>query len=156
MKEYTKILSAEPSNPVIDILADLLSGKGGELNAIHQYFFQYVMTSDIELKKLFKHLMMEEMKHAELLADSILAFGGIPYLCNHFNKFFSTDFLDYSLSEKEFVLNDIKDEEFAIKSYNNAIEQVDNESLKKLLGEIRDDELSHLDELKKQLERFEN
>lgn len=153
-QEYSKILKAEPSNPVINTLANLLSGKGGELNAISQYFFQYIMTSDMELKNLFKQIMHDEMNHAELLADAIVAFGGIPYLCNEYNKFFTTEYLHYALNEKEFLLSDIQDEEFAIKSYNNAIDNITNESLRNLLAEIRDDELEHLNLLKEQLKNF--
>lgn len=153
-KVYSKIMEAEPANPTIDMLADLLSGKYGELSAITQYFFQYSMTSDVELKKLFKEFMMDEMMHAELLADAIIAFGGIPILCNHVNKFFTTEYLDYSLNERDFIVNDIKDEEISIKNYDASIAKADNESLKKLLQEIRTDELEHLTLLKAQLERF--
>ena len=46
------------------------------------------------------------------------------------------------------------EEEIAIKNYQQAIDQVENESLKKLLGEIQDDEREHLKLLKEQLERF--
>ena len=49
---------------------------------------------------------------------------------------------------------DIMWEEIAIKNYQNAIDKVENESLKKLLSEIQDDEKDHLKLLKDQLARF--
>lgn len=151
---YTKILDAEPQNPTISILADLLSGRDGELSSIMLYFFQEVMTSDMELKKVLAQIKHDEMLHAKLLADAIVDFGGVPYLCNSQNKFFNTEYVDYALNEKQFLLVDIMSEEIAIKNYQQAIDQVENESLKKLLSEIQDDEKEHLKLLKEQLERF--
>ena len=153
-ESYTKILDAEPENPTISLLADLLSGKDGELTAIMQYFFQEVMTSDEQLKKLLGQIKHDEMHHAKLLADAMVAFGGVPYFCNQFNKFFTTEYVDYALSERQFLLTDIRGEEIAIKTYDDAINKVENESLKQLLGEIRDDEKEHLKLFREQLERF--
>ncbi len=153
-QSYTKILDAEPENPTISLLADLLSGKDGELTAIMQYFFQEVMTSDAELKEVLRKIKHDEMEHAKLLADAMVAFGGVPYLCNQFNKFFTTEYLDYAMSERQFLMSDIRGEEKAIKDYQDAIDQVDNESLKQLLTEIQDDEKEHLKMLREQLERF--
>lgn len=155
MKEqYTKILNAEPENPTISLLANLLSGKDGELSSIMLYFFQEVMTSDMELKKVLAQIKHDEMVHAKLLADAIVDFGGVPYLCNSQNKFFTTEYVDYALNEKQFLLVDILNEELAIKNYQQAIDQVENESLKTLLTEIQDDEKQHLKLLKEQLEKF--
>lgn len=151
---YTKILDVEPQNPTISLLADLISGKDGELTAIMQYFFQEVMTSDEELKNLLKEIKHDEMHHAKLLAEAMTEFGGVPFLCNQFNKFFTTEYVDYALNERQFLLSDIRDEELSIKLYDEAIQKVDNESLKQLLGEIRDDEKTHLSKLREQLERF--
>ena len=153
-ENYTKIMDAEPENPTISLLADLLSGKDGELSAIMLYFFQEVMTSDMELKKVLGRIKHDEMTHAKLLADAIVDFGGVPFLCNSHNKFFTTEYVDYALNEKQFLLVDIMEEEIAIKNYQQAIDQVENQSLKKLLGEIQDDEREHLKLLKEQLERF--
>mgnify|MGYP004459367797 FL=1 len=155
MEKYTKILDAKPENHTINILADLLSGKDGELCAIMQYFYQIAMTSDKELKRLLEEIDRDEMMHARLLADAIVQFGGIPYLCNQYNKFFTTEYLDYAMNEREFLITDIRDEEKAIKSYEKAIEMVDNESLKTLFGEIMEDEKMHLKKLREQLERFD-
>ncbi len=155
MEKYTKILDAKPENHTINILADLLSGKDGELCAIMQYFYQIAMTSDKELKRLLEEIDRDEMMHARLLADAIVQFGGIPYLCNQYNKFFTTEYLDYAMNEREFLITDIRDEEKAIKSYEKAIEMVDNESLKTLFSEIMEDEKMHLKKLREQLERFD-
>lgn len=151
---YTKILDAEPENPTISLLADLISGKDGELTAIMQYFFQEVMTNDEELKNLLKEIKHDEMHHSKLLSEAMVQFGGVPFLCNQFNKFFTTEYVDYSLNERQFLLSDIREEELSIKAYENAIAKVENESLKQLLGEIRDDEKMHLTRLREQLERF--
>lgn len=148
-------MEAEPDNPIINYLADLLSGKDGELTAIHQYFFQQVMTSDDELKRVLKEIAETEMKHAELIADAIVKFGGIPYLCNQYNKWFTTEYVDYALSEKQFLLGNIKDEETNIKKYESIAERIGNEQLKRLLTEIAEDEKEHLEKLKQQLARFE-
>lgn len=155
MEKYTKILDAKPENHTINILADLLSGKDGELGAIMQYFYQIAMTSDKELKRLLEEIDRDEMMHARLIADAIVQFGGIPYLCNQYNKFFTTEYLDYAMNEREFLIIDIRDEEKAIKSYEKAIEMVDNESLKTLFSEIMEDEKMHLKKLREQLERFD-
>lgn len=153
-QSYTKILDAEPQNPTISLIADLLSSSDGELNAIMQYFFQEVMTSDEELKSLLTEIKHDEMHHAKLLAEAMISFGGVPYLCNQFNKFYTTEYVDYALNERQFLMSDIKDEEKSIKNYQHAIDFVDNQSLKQLLTEILEDEKEHLTKLREQLERF--
>lgn len=155
MERYTQILGAEPENYTINILADLLSNKDGEINSIMQYFFQTSMTADKELKRLLEEINRDEMEHSKLIADAIIQFGGIPYLCNQYNKFYTTEYLDYSLNEREFLLTDIRSEERAIKNYEKTVENVTNESLKLLLSEIMEDEKLHLKKLREQLSRFE-
>lgn len=155
MEKYTKILDAKPENYTINLLADLLSGKDGEICAIMQYFYQIAMTDDKELKRLLEEINYDEMKHAKLIADAIVQFGGIPYLCNQFNKFFTTEYIDYAMNEREFLITDIRDEEKSIKQYEKAIVLVENENLKTLLGEIMEDEKLHLKNLREQLKRFD-
>jgi len=53
----------------------------GELQALVQYMWQHVMAVGIEspaIRNMFRSTAMEEMKHAEKLAERLDLLGGVP------------------------------------------------------------------------------
>jgi len=66
------------ANPVVDLLNE---ARARELTAITQYMIQHYELEDAGYGKLasaMKKVGIEEMKHAEYLAERILFLGGVP------------------------------------------------------------------------------
>lgn len=80
----------------------------------------------------------------ELLGNAIISFGGNPRFTNGQGTPWSSRFINYTQNQQSFLQNNIRAEEIAIASYENAIGQVANESLKQLFREIIEDKRRHI------------
>ena len=132
------------------ILKDLLSLRDGEIAGVMQYLYQSQIAKDVdeEIAELFQEISIVEMEHAELLMSAIISFGGDPRYDNSRGQPFTTSYLNYSTKLKEMLELNIADEQQAIKNYLQAQQSVNNQSLKKLLGRIAEDEKLHLEAFK--------
>jgi bacterioferritin len=64
-----------------ELLDALNSALAMDLRALTQYMWQHVMAKGMEspeIKEIFKEISIEEMKHAESIADRIFYLGGTP------------------------------------------------------------------------------
>jgi bacterioferritin len=135
---------------VIEVLNDLLSD---ELTAISQYMVHSEMCKNWQYDKLHEKIekrAVDEMKHAEKLIGRILFLEGRPTVSALKKMHIGEDI------PKQFA-SDLKAEEGAIKSYNDAIklcfEEGDNGS-RELLDSILKEEEDHLDWLEAQLDHI--
>ncbi|HEY5997328.1 MAG TPA: ferritin-like domain-containing protein [Candidatus Deferrimicrobiaceae bacterium] len=88
-----------------------------EVQVSIQYMWQHVLWSGVKgfaVKEAFKSIAIDEMKHAEMIAERLNYFGGIPTTKP------TPVFLGTTL--KEMVVQDQKDEEEAIALYKQIIE----------------------------------
>jgi bacterioferritin len=88
-----------------------------EVQVSIQYMWQHVLWSGVKgfaVKDAFKSIAIDEMKHAEMIAERLNYFGGIPTTKP------TPIFLGTTL--KEMVVQDQKDEEEAITLYKQIIE----------------------------------
>ena len=133
---------------VIDLLNEVLAG---ELVAINQYFLHAKMCKNwgyLRIAAKVRTESIDEMKHAEQLADRILYLDGLP-------NFQRLDKLSIGQTVPEQLKSDVALEYAAIKRLNDGIrlcrEQGDNAS-EDVLVRILVSEEEHVDWLETQLE----
>jgi bacterioferritin len=130
------------SKKVIDLLNE---ARARELSAITQYMAQHYELADLDYGKLAKKLKeigIQEMKHAEALAERILFLKGTPT-----SK--PDEVAKKGQKIEEILVTDIGLEAQAVKMYNEAAlvcaqekDQISKQLFEKLLGE----EEAHLNE----------
>ena len=136
---------------VIDFLNEALKN---ELTAINQYWLHYRMLDNWGVARLAhfeREESIDEMKHADKLADRILFLGGLP-------NFQLLGRLRVGETVEEILKADLALEEEAIPLLKDAIahsESVRDYVSRDLFADILDSEEHHVDELEKQFEMIE-
>ena len=136
---------------VIEFLNEQLTA---ELTAINQYWLHYRMQENwgfTKLAKYTRHESIDEMKHADRLAERILFLEGLP----NFQKLFP---LRIGQTVKEQFKCDMKIEEEAIDRLRQGIEymrSVGDVTSANIFEEILEDEEHHIDYLETQLDLIE-
>ncbi len=136
---------------VIDFLNEALKN---ELTAINQYWLHYRMLDNWGVARLAafeREESIDEMKHADQLADRILFLGGLP-------NFQMLGRLRVGETVEEVLKADLALEEEAIPLLKDAMahsESVRDYVSRDLFGAILSSEEHHVDELEKQFEMIE-
>jgi len=136
---------------VIDFLNKALLN---ELTAINQYWLHYRMLDNWGVKKLAeyeRHESIDEMKHADKLADRVLFLEGLP-------NFQAIGRLHIGENVEEILKADLATEHEAIPLLREAIahcEAVRDYVSRDLFAEILSNEEEHVDFLEKQFEMIE-
>lgn len=136
---------------VIDFLNEALKN---ELTAINQYWLHYRMLDNWGVARLAhfeREESIDEMKHADKLADRILFLGGLP-------NFQLLGRLRVGETVAEILKADLAIEEEAIPLLRDAIahsESVRDYVSRDLFSDILESEEHHVDELEKQFEMIE-
>ena len=149
-EEYPEITNANNDPRVVELLKDLLASRDGEIEGILQYFYQSRIAKQVnkEISEILEEISIVEMEHMQLLMDAIIDFGGIPKYQNGKAQPYSTTYINYSIKLKDMLDINIQGEQQAIKRYTVVQELVSNQSLKKLLSRITEDEKLHLEAFK--------
>jgi len=125
-----------------DELLDLLNKAiAREIGVSVQYMWQHVMAMGMkspEVKDIFKDIAIDEMKHAEKIAERLYYLGGIP----------TTKVTPIKIggSLEEMVESDLKAEDEAIELYRKIIEvaaEKEDSTTRLLFEEILTDEEEH-------------
>ena len=136
---------------VIDFLNEALKN---ELTTINQYWLHYRMLDNWGVARLAafeREESIDEMKHADKLADRILFLGGLP-------NFQLLGRLRVGETVEEILKADLAVEEEAIPLLKDAIahcESVRDYVSRELFADILESEEHHVDELEKQFEMIE-
>jgi bacterioferritin len=136
---------------VIELLNEQLTA---ELTAINQYWLHYRMQENwgfTKLAKYTRHESIDEMKHADKLAERILFLEGLP-------NFQKLGMLRIGETVKEQFKCDMKIEEEAIARLRGGIEymrSVGDVTSANIFEEILADEEHHIDYLETQLDLIE-
>ena len=136
---------------VIDFLNEALKN---ELTAINQYWLHYRMLDNWGVARLAafeREEAIDEMKHADKLADRVLFLGGLP-------NFQLLGRLRVGETVEEILRADLAVEEEAIPLLKDAIahcESVRDYVSRDLFADILESEEHHVDELEKQFEMIE-
>ena len=135
---------------VIEFLNKALTN---ELTAVNQYWLHYRMLDNWGVTKLAefeRHESIDEMKHADKLADRILFLDGLP-------NFQAIGKLKIGENVEEILKADLALEEEAIPLLRDAIahcETVRDYVSRDLFTEILDNEEEHVDHLEKQFDQI--
>lgn len=136
------------SKELLELLNDAIAR---ELQVSIQYMWQHVQwkgTEHFAVKDELKKIAIQEMKHAEAIAERLFYLGGIPTTKP------SPIFVGENL--KEMLTQDVKDEENAITLYKKIIEKAKAENdvvTAKLFEDILRDEEEHHDTFTSLLEK---
>jgi bacterioferritin len=136
---------------VIEYLNQALTN---ELTAVNQYWLHYRILDNWGVKKLAafeRHESIDEMKHADRLADRVLFLGGLP-------NFQAIGRLKVGETVEEILRADLALEMEAIPLLREAIahcETVRDYTSRELLGEILANEEEHVDVLETQFEMIQ-
>ncbi len=136
---------------VIDYLNEVLKG---ELTAINQYWLHYRLFDHWGVKKLAefeRHESIDEMKHADMLAERILFLDGLP-------NFQLLGRLRIGETVEEALKADLELEYEAVAVLKDAIEhceKVRDYGSRDLFQRILDSEEEHVDTLETQFEMIE-
>ncbi len=136
---------------VIEFLNKALTN---ELTAINQYWLHYRVLDDWGVKKLAeyeRHESIDEMKHADQLAERVLFLGGLP-------NFQAIHKLKVGETVEEILKADLAMEEEAIPLLRDAIEhceKVRDYVSRDLFASILDSEEEHVDFLETQFDMIE-
>jgi bacterioferritin len=137
---------------VIEYLNKVLQN---ELTAINQYWLHYRMLDHWGVKKLAdyeRHESIDEMKHADKLAERIFFLDGLP-------NFQSLGKLRVGESVEEILKADLELENEALPMLKDAIahcETVRDYNSRELFEAILDSEEEHIDFLEKQFDMIKN
>lgn len=122
-----------------------------ELAALTQYIWHHVMGKGLEfpaISDMFKKLSIEEMKHAEALAERIDLLGGVPTI--------QPKAIKQGGNLKKMLQDDLGGEQTAIALYTQHIALADKEKdvvTRRLLESILGDEQGHANDLETVLEK---
>ncbi len=139
------------SKDVIDLLNEVLAG---ERVAINQYFLHAKMCKNwgyLRIAAKVRHESIDEMKHADELADRILFLEGLP-------NFQRLDKLSVGQTVPEQFKSDVELEYRAVKRLNDGIRlcrDVGDNATEALLTRILVSEEEHVDWLETQLKLIE-
>jgi len=150
-KPYPEIEDPVQCKKTVAVLKNLATSRRGELTAILQYIYQSVMSDSIreDIGGIFEEIAIVEMTHLDMLMHAIVDFGGMPKYEDSQGQIFSTSNINYSMKLKEMLDNNINDESMAIAEYKQAINMVQNRSLKDLFARFIEDEELHKEVFKK-------
>src|SRR5512133_1495569 len=113
----------------------------GELQALVQYMWQHVMAVGLAspaVRDMFEDIAIEEMKHAEKLAERLDLLGGVPTT--------SPDPIKVGGDLKQMIQNNLEAEDGAISLYKEAIRlsiEVNDPVTRLMYEEILGDEEEH-------------
>jgi len=129
---------------VSEKLLDLLNeGIAKELQVSIQYMWQHVQVTGLDgavVKDIFRKISINEMKHAEKLAERLNYLNGVPGI--------KPDPIFVGGSLIEMLKQDEQDEEESIVLYKRAIQVASEEgdfTTRRLLEEILSEEETHID-----------
>jgi bacterioferritin len=128
------------SKELLGLLNDAIAR---EIQVAIQYMWQHVQWGGVKgfaTKDAFQSIAIEEMKHAESIAERLYYLGGIPTTKP------TPIFVGATL--KEMVAQDVKDEENAVELYKKIIEMArkeGDETTNRLFREILQQEEDHHD-----------
>jgi len=128
------------SKKLLGMLNDAIAG---ELQVSIQYMWQHVQWKGVKhfaVKDEFQKIGIQEMKHAEAIADRLFYLGGTPTT--------KPEPITVGLSLKEMLTSDVKAEEKTIKMYKEIVALASKETdltTAHLFTEILGDEEGHLD-----------
>ena len=157
---YPTTQNVSPDAYSLRIISPAYATSDGELNAILQYVYHSFFFNKKgygEIADVLKGIAIAEMRHLDLLGETVLALGAAPVYSQYpacpFN-FYSTKYVAYSCSLRNMIEDDIRGERHAIATYKKMLRSLKNETVKAIIARILADEVLHLEKLQSILSEF--
>lgn len=147
-EDYPEIKVDKKDKNLAIYLLNSYAGIVSEDTAIHNYVFQMISQINPEIKKILHGIAIVEMHHLEILGKLLIALGLKPIFAKVSDKnliWFSGKYVDYEMNLQDILLNNIKNEEEAIKQYEIIINKTDDINIKNILNRIIKDEQLHIE-----------
>ena len=149
---YPEVMVEEKNPYYADLLSWDYAGRGSELTAVMLYSYQHFdkFKENKEFAKIIAEIAEVEMKHLELLGETIKLLGKEPVYktCESTRGdciMWSATNVDYETNLKEMLEVNIKSESTAIKTYTNHRKIIKDKYIKELISRILLDEQRHLE-----------
>ncbi len=140
-QQYPIVTDIVPSQNTAGALKRILYSQDGILTSHLSYMYQSWLNSlyDKTFGNYLQSLAENNGKIFNALGNLVFAFGGNPNFATQNGRNWSVQYLLLSKDRNVFLKNAVQMEQRAIKEIDGIIDKLDNESLKKLLEEIRKD-----------------
>ena len=147
---YPEIMVEEKNNDYAYLLLEDYAGVTSELSAICLYVYQHIINEDTNelFAKMLKGIFISEMRHLEMLGNTIRLLGVKPIyktITNNELKPWNSNYVNYEINIEEQLLINIENEEKAITQYKKHIELISDKYIKELLKRIILDEEKHIE-----------
>lgn len=141
-KPYPALTDIKENKTTVMLLKNLVSSKSGVLSSILRLIYQSVTAdkSNSEIGEIFEEIGVVKITHMDMLMHAISIFGGNPKFEDAQGNSFNTSNVFYSTKLKDMLEFNILNCNQTIQNYQNAIERIDNNSLKSLLERLIADE----------------
>jgi bacterioferritin len=145
---YSEIKVLEKNNYYAEILMDDYSGIVSEMTAINQYLYHHFVISKEyeEIKMMVENISIIEMKHLEMLAETIIALGGNPIYRGSSSteyKYWNGSFIEYGNNILEQLQSDLQSEYKAINNYRKDLNIINDPYIQMIINRIILDEEVH-------------
>lgn len=132
-----------------NILLQDYAGAVSELTAINLYVYQHIISEKRfkDYSELIMAISIVEMKHLELLGETIKLLGVKPVFTSSFapnGQLWTADYVNFSDYLLEMLIADMESEKKAIENYEDHACLIKDEHVRKLLYRIILDEKLHL------------
>ncbi|GAB6072149.1 ferritin-like domain-containing protein [Venenivibrio stagnispumantis] len=117
-----------------------------EHSAIIQYLFHAYTIKEAETENQLEEIAREEMRHLRMFAHKVVEYGGEPAITDRAAVFLRAPTIE------ELIQFDIDAELMAIKEYSLQLKDISDESAKRILQRVIDDETAHSEIFKKMKE----
>lgn len=157
---YPPIEVEEKNFRYAQLLLKDYAGPNGELTALTQYFYQYLITQNqySDFADQMECISIVEMKHMEILGKLIVLLGGNPfygtYDCGKYT-FWSGYNISTTENIRNFLMENIEGEKLAIQAYLKHISEIKDCKIREILKRIIKDEENHIRIFNSYLKYFE-
>lgn len=156
---YPKIQVEQKNTHYGNILLQDYAGNISEDSAVHIYSYQHFVKFNIdeEFSDAIEHISMVEMIHLELLGKTIKLLGIDPIFAtqsNYKNIYWCSNTLNYTTNIIEMLINNIKNEQDAIRQYKYHCSIINDIYIKRLINRIIEDEYIHIEVFKTFLDKY--
>ena len=147
---YPPIQAAGKNRQYARMLQRNIAAAESETTAVNQYVYQSWMLekSHPEISSAMASIAMVEMHHLHMLGQMVVLLGGEPRFCMGAGRGASCwngSMVNYQPCLRQMMINNIKDEQGAIRQYSRQAASICDENVKNLLERIILDEKLHID-----------
>lgn len=130
-----------------------------ECNAVFQYTYHHLYFEELSMPDYayaLESISITEMIHFEILGQMLLKLGVDPIFSTNppGRNFYNTSQIAYSKTPVKMLMDDISAEMAAINDYQSMIRRLNNEQVAAVLQRIVLDEMLHLEEFKRLLNKL--